>query len=441
MKRTTQPTYEGSKIQINTSFTQFAVNIKAVINLRMMVVFLLGFASGLPSEIIRTPLQAWFTVSGISIVSIGLLGLISLPYAYKFLWAPLLDRYLPPFLGRRTGWLLLTQIGLVITIIVMAWGDPKTNPLFLGILALIVAFISASQDISVDAHRTDLLTVAERPSGTAFYVAGYRLAMLIAGGFALIIADEYGWRVTYILMAMMMGIGIIATLIAPEPTYQASGPKSLKEAVIEPWREFLTRDNALIILAFIVLYKLSYAFILMMTPTFLLRVLNFSLIDVGTVNKGVGLLAVMLGVFLGGFITPRLGLLRSLFSFGLLQALGNLIFVVLAVVGKSYLLLVTAIFIVNLFAGMETAAFVSFLMGLCNHRYTATQYALLSALAMVGNAVVSPIAGYIIVVFGWVYFYFLTAAIAIPGLFLLILLRKTIAKNNDMVGLRSEKMA
>jgi PAT family beta-lactamase induction signal transducer AmpG len=407
----------------------------------MIVVFMLGFASGLPSELIRTPLQAWFTVTGVSVVSIGLLGLVSLPYAYKFLWAPLLDRYVPPFLGRRTGWLLITQLGLVITIIIMAWCNPKTNPLFLGALALLIAFISASQDISIDAHRTDLLKATERASGTAFYVTGYRLAMLIAGGFALIIAEEYGWRITYIMMAVMMGIGIIATLIAPEPTYQAAAPKSLKEAVIEPWREFFTRDRALAILAFIILYKLSYAFILIMTPTFLLRALKFTLIEVGTVNKGIGLLAVILGVFLGGVISPRLGLLKSLFTFGLLQALGNLIFVILAVVGKNYLLLITAIFIVNFFAGMETAVFVAFLMSLCDHRYTATQYALFSALAMVGNAVVSPIAGYIITDFGWVYFYFLTAAIAIPGLFLLFLLRKTMTKNNDMVIIRTGKMA
>lgn len=392
---------------------------------RMIIVFLLGFSSGLPSELTRTALQAWFTVSGVSIVSIGLLGFVAFPYAYKFIWAPLMDRYLPPFLGRRTGWLLICQIALIISIIVMAFFNPKVHALTLGILALIVAFISASQDISIDAYRTDLLTPAERGPGTAINVAGYRIAMIISGGLALILAQEIGWRDTYIIMGVLMLIGVFATFLAPEPYYEAKPPSTMKAAVIEPFKEFLSRDYAVALLIFIIIYKLSYAFILVMSPSFLLRGLDFSLIDVGTVNKGIGLFATIIGVFLGGIATTRLGIFRALFSFGILQACSNLIFVVLAIVGKNYLLMVLAVFIVNFFAGMEAATFVAFLMKLCDHRYTATQYALLSALAMIGNAIVAPISGILIEGFGWADFYVITFLVAIPALVVLWFLRKT----------------
>lgn len=405
----------------------FIRNFRLFATPRMIIVFLLGFSAGLPSELTRTALQAWYTVSGISIVSIGLLGLVSLPYVYKFLWAPVMDCYLPPLLGRRTGWLLLCQAGLVITIIAMACCSPRVNPLLLAGFAVLTAFFSASQDIVVDAYRTDLLSPSERAPGTALNVAGYRIAMLVSGGLSLIMAAVLGWQVTYIIMALLMGIGIIATWFGPEPLYQQQSPTSIKLAIIEPFREFLTRNNAIALLSFIILYKISYACILNMSPTFLLRILHFSLLDVGAVNKGIGLVATLLGVFIGGVYTVRLGLFQALFCFGLLQALGNLTFVWLAIIGKSYTVMMLAIFLVNLFAGMETAAFVTLLMSLCDHRYTATQYALLSACAMLANSLVAPVAGFLIQAVGWVNFYLWTVVIAVPGLVVLCLIRKNIS--------------
>ncbi|MGE3920409.1 MAG: MFS transporter [Gammaproteobacteria bacterium] len=403
---------------------KFTEIIKIYTSFRLFIVFLLGFASGLPSELTRTALQAWFTVANVSIMSIGLLSLVIAPYIYKFLWAPLMDRYLPPLLGRRTGWIVITQILLIMSLIAMAFCNPQINPMVLSIFAFATAFFSASQDIVVDAYRTDLLSPEERAPGSAMNQAGYRIAMLVAGGVSLIVASALGWRATYIIMAGLMLIGVIGSLLAPEPNYQHEVPKHLKEAVIEPFRNFLEKPQAIQILFFIILYKLSYACILMMTPTFLLRDLGFTLVDVGTVNKGLGLVATLIGVFLGGVLANRIGLMRALFSFALFQALCNLIFAALALSGKSYWLMVTAVVSVNIFAGMEAAVFVSFLMSLCDKRYSATQYALLSALAMVGNTIIGPIAAFLVSNFGWFNFYISSFLIAIPGLILLTILRK-----------------
>jgi MFS transporter, PAT family, beta-lactamase induction signal transducer AmpG len=308
----------------------------------------------------------------------------------------------------------------------MASCNPRINPILLAGIALLTAFFSASQDVAIDAYRTDLLLPDERAPGTALNVAGYRIAMIVSGGLSLIIAAVLGWRATYIIMALLMGIGIIATWFSPEPVYQEQPPTSMKLALVEPFREFLSRKNAIALLAFIILYKISYACILNMNTTFLLRDCGFSLLDVGVVNKGMGLIATLVGVFIGGVYTVRLGLFRALFSFGLLQALGNLTFVWLAIVGKSYTLMILAIAVVNLFAGMEAAAFVTLLMSLCDHRYTATQYALLSACAMLANSLVAPIAGVLIQDVGWVNFYLWTVIMAFPGLVLLCFIKNNL---------------
>lgn len=388
-------------------------------NKRLLFILLLGFSSGLPLALTSSTLQAWYTVAGVNILTIGFLGLVGQPYIYKFIWAPLMDRYEIPYLGRRRGWMLITQILLVCSIIAMSYIEPATHPYFLGALALLVAFFSASQDINIDAYRTDLLAAEERGIGSAMAVTGYRIAMLVSGGGALILAGKFGWHDTYFFMAVLMLVGIISSLLAPAPIYQAAAPESMLKAIIDPLKDLILRNSGLTVLLFIMIYKLSYEFILALTPTFLLRDLGFTLIQVGTINKGIGLIALLAGIFGGGLWLTRIGVLQALLLFGFLQAVGNLGYMLLAIVGKNIHLLIGMVSIENFFAGMESVAFVAFLMSLCNHNYTAMQFALLSALGTIGRIVVGPIGALIVLHSNWANLYFWSFAISLPSLMLL----------------------
>lgn len=396
-------------------------------NRRIAVVLFLGFSSGLPLALTGGTLQAWMTVSGVDIATIGLFSLIGLPYLFKFLWAPLMDRFVPPLFGRRRGWIALMQMALAGAIFVMASLDPTRVPMMLAGLALLVAFLSASQDIVYDAYRTDVLREKERGAGAAVSVLGYRVAMLVAGALALIIADQIGWHETYVLMAMLMLAAVLATVFGPEPETVVKPPARLSEAVMGPLKDFFSRRGAFWLLALIVLYKLGDAFAGTLTTAFLLRGAGFSLTDVGAINKTLGLVATIVGALFGGALMVKLGLFRSLLLFGVLQALSNLSFMVLAWVGKNYSVMVAAVGFENFAGGMGTAAFVALLMGLCNARYSATQFALLSAAASVGRVLVGPPAGYLVKAIGWADFFFLTFLVALPGLVLLWWLRGTVS--------------
>lgn len=395
---------------------------KFKINARLIASLLLGFSSGLPLALTGTTLQAWYAVAGVNVLTIGLLSLIGQPYVYKFIWAPLFDRFIPPFLGRRRGWILLTQIGLLFGIAGMAFFSPDIQPLTLAVLALIVAFLSASQDIVIDAYRTDLLLSKERGLGAALTITGYRIAMIVAGGFALIMADHYGWRITYLFMSLLMSLGIIITWFSPENA-SVSLPKNLREAVVKPWHEFMQRPAAYLILIFIILYKLGDAFTVSLSSAFLLSTLHFSLTEVGTLNKILGLIASILGGIGGGFYLVRYSLYRGLLIFGIAQAFGSFLYLGLAIVGKSYSLLIMAIAFENFFSGMSAAAFIAFITGLCDKRYSATQFALFSAIAAVGRVFVGPIAGFIANDFGWTFFFSLSFILSLPSLLLLTYLR------------------
>lgn len=395
-------------------------------NRRIAATLLLGFSSGLPLALVGGTLQAWFTVSGVDIVTIGFLGLVGQPYVYKFLWAPFMDRFVPPLFGRRRGWLLLTQITVSIAIAAMAFFNPAITPGALSALALVVAFLSASQDIAVDAYRTDVLQPRERGLGAAVSVGGYRMAMIVSGGLALILADHIGWSAMYLLMAASMAIGVLGTLLGPEPEIAPRVPSSLAQAVLKPWQEFMARRAALALLLLIVLYKLGDAFAGSLTLAFLLRGAGFTLTEIGAVYKTVSLVATLVGAVFGGSLLASLGLYRALLLFGVLQALSNLGFMWLALSGKSMVLMVSAVAFENFAGGMGTAAFVALLMALCDHRYTATQYALLSALSAIGRVFVGPAAGYLVTWLGWPDFFAATFATALPGLGLLWLLRVNI---------------
>lgn len=403
---------------------------------RLAVILLLGFSSGLPLALTGGTLQAWMTVEGVDLSTIGIFTLVGLPYTWKFLWAPFMDRYVPPVLGRRRGWLLLTQLALAALIAATAFASPRGDLAWLALLAVLVAFTSASQDIVFDAYRTDVARPEQRGLAAAFTVVGYRVAMLTSGAAALVLVagsgfiPALGWRDTYLVMAGLMGVGALATLWGPEPEVRVQPPRTLDEAVWAPLREFFSRPGAWVLLVLIILYKLGDAFAGSLTTAFLLRGVAFSLDEVGYVNKGMGLAATIFGALFGGALMVRLGLYRALMAFGILQAVSNLAFMALAAAGKSWPLMVFAVGFENLAGGMGTAAFVALLMALCDHRFTATQYALLSALAAFGRVYVGPAAGYATdpkyLGLSWAVFFFLTFLLALPGLALLWWKRETL---------------
>ncbi|WP_313124125.1 muropeptide MFS transporter AmpG [Pseudescherichia sp.] len=392
------------------------------------ILLILGFASGLPLALTSGTLQAWMTVENIDLKTIGFFSLVGQAYVFKFLWSPLMDRYTPPLFGRRRGWLLTTQILLLVAIAGMGFLEPTTQLRWMAGLAVIIAFCSASQDIVFDAWKTDVLPAEERGAGAAISVLGYRLGMLVSGGLALWLADRWlGWQGMYWLMAALMLPCIIATLLAPEPDDAVPVPKSLEQAVVAPLRDFFGRNNAWLILLLIVLYKLGDAFAMSLTTTFLIRGVGFDAGDVGVVNKTLGLIATILGALYGGVLMQRLSLFRALLIFGILQGASNAGYWLLSVTDKHLYSMAAAVFFENLCGGMGTAAFVALLMTLCNKSFSATQFALLSALSAIGRVYVGPIAGWFVESWGWPTFYLFSVIAAVPGLILLLVCKETLA--------------
>lgn len=405
------------------------------------ILLILGFASGLPLALTSGTLQAWMTVENIDLKTIGFFSLVGQAYVFKFLWSPIMDRYTPPLLGRRRGWLLITQILLLVAIAGMGFLEPGSQLRWMAALAVVIAFCSASQDIVFDAWKTDVLPAEERGTGAAISVLGYRLAMLVSGGLALWLADRYlGWQGMYWLMAALMLPCIIATLLAPEPTDAIPVPKSLEQAVVAPLRDFFGRNNAWLILLLIVLYKLGDAFAMSLTTTFLIRGVGFDAGEVGMVNKTLGLIATIVGALYGGILMQRLSLFRALLIFGILQGVSNAGYWLLSITDKNMFSMAGAVFFENLCGGMGTAAFVALLMTLCNKSFSATQFALLSALSAVGRVYVGPIAGWFVEAQGWPTFYLFSVIAAVPGILLLLVCKTTLeyTQNNDSFIPRSE---
>lgn len=407
---------------------------------RILVTLLLGFSSGLPLALSSSTLQAWFAVSGISLKEIGLMGLAGLPYTFKFLWAPLMDRWVPPLLGRRRGWMLVCQFFLCLTILSMIFFTPDEHTKVLFVLACFIAFFSASQDIAVDAYRTDVLKAEERPLGAAMAVNGYRVAMLVSGGVALVMADVVGWRATYLFMAVLMGIGMVATLIGPNPEKEVKPPSNLLECVVSPFADFLKRPQAVWILLFIVFYKLGDAFAGSLTQTFLIRKVEMSLSEVGVLVKSLGFLGTILGTTAGALCVAKIGWFRSLLIFGILQCISNLLYLVLLWTGPNYGMAGIAIFGENFCAGMGTAAFVGLLMGLCNPRFTAFQYALLSSLSAVGRVFIGPIAGVVAHEYGWIQYFLVSVIFSVPGLLLLCIFKQSISLMTETQKVEREQL-
>ena len=396
--------------------------IQTLANRRIGIMLPLGFASGLPLALTSGTLQAWLTVVGFDLKTIGIFTLVGLPYALKFLWAPLMDRVVPPWLGRRRGWMLMMQLGVALGLAAMAVTGPGDRPEILGMLALVVAFFSASLDIVFDAYRTDLLLRPERGFGAAVWVNGYRCALLLASAGALLLADHIGWQNTYLLLAALMATGVVTILVSPEPHEPTAAPASLAEAVGGPLKELFARPGVLGLLALIVLYKVGDAVAASLQTAFLIGGMGFSVSEVGYV-KGLGLVATLIGALAGGVAMAKLGMVRSLLLFGVLQAVSNLGFMWLAWMGKSYAVLTTSILVENVTGGMGTAAFVALIMSLCDHRYTATQFALLSSLEALGRVFSGRPSADLVELVGWTQFFFWSFLIALPGIWLVWVLR------------------
>ena len=406
--------------------------IKLILQKRMLVILILGFSSGLPLSLITTTLQAWLTVSNVDLTAIGVFSFVGMPYLYKFIWAPFFDKFFPPILSRRRGWIFITQLLLVASLILMAFAHPEKNPAYIAIIAIIIAFFSATQDIVIDAYRAEILTTKERGLGVAVTIAGYRIALIVSGGLALIMAHYIGFAKTYFLMALVIFLCSFITIYAPL-TEKIIPPQSLRKAIMEPIQNFLQRPAIIALIIFIIIYKLGDAFALSLSSVFLLRGIGFDLVTVGIANKVVGLSATIIGVLFGGIFLARLKLFKSLLWFGILQGFSNLLFMWLALAGKNYYILLISIIGENFCGGMGTAAFLALIMALCDKRYTATQFALLTALSAIMRVIIGPIAAIIVKHIGWAEFYWWSFVFSIPAILLLLYLHKKINFDRDYI--------
>lgn len=403
---------------------------------KLMVILFLGFASGLPASLTASTLQAWFTEAGSNLQIIGSITLLVLPYSFRFLWAPLFDYIHLPHFDRRRGWLLLLQLGLLFAITGMAFIEPAhMSHVFhwqfpsLLLLGFITAWLSASQDIVINAYQIEALPLSKRGLGASLYVTGWRFGVIISGGLALMLAKEIGWQQTYLLMAGLMLIGMFATLVAPAVSSYEKINYSFVFAVIAPFKDFLQRFKlmpALIFFLLILTYKIGDALALALNTTFLLRHVGFDLATVGLINKTVSLGAALLGGVTAGFCMMRLSLYRALIFFGLFQGIANLAYAGLAYFGKSTALLIFAAFTENFCSGMGTIALMALIMALCSDRFSATQFALLSAIAFFARTFAGPVAAFIVESIGWQQFFICCFLISLPTLGFVIANKKII---------------
>ncbi len=392
------------------------------LNKRFVVTFAMGMASGLPLLITITLMQAWAKEAGVSLEEIGLMALVGLPYTLKFVWAPIFDRFTLPFLGRRRGWLLVIQLALFAAIVAMGLTRPEQGggqvTLFVA-AAFLITFLSASQDIVVDAYRREDLTDRELGLGSSYYIYGYRVGMLVVSGGGLILADHLSWFQDFLVMALCLIPGIITTLIAREPPVEELPPTTFRDSVVAPFVDFFAKRGAAWMLVFILLYKVGDNMATALSTPFYLD-LGFSKTEIGAVVKLVGFWATLVGSFAGGAVILRTGINRALWIFGFLQMFSTLGFALLARMGHHVGLLTGVICAENLSAGMGTAAFVAFMASITNKKFTATQYALLSSLMGVPRVLISSVTGFLAQWLGWFDFFLLCSLIALPGMAMLL---------------------
>jgi len=409
---------EGAKQSLREALALYA-------DPRLLAVLAMGFASGLPLLLTTATLSYWLARVGVDKTTIGLFALVGLPYALKFLWAPAMDHLPVPWLsarlGRRRGWALATQLGLALAILALGGTDPARAPLATALWALVVAFLSASQDVAIDAWRIEILREHEQGAGAAATQVGYRVGLLAAGAGAIALSDWLPWSTVFAVLAALLGVGMLAVLLAAEPPAPARGraPRGgTAHAFLDPLRDFATRPRWLTILAFALLYKFGDAISGVMANPFFVE-LGFSGVEIASVTKVFGIMATAAGVLAGGVLVARLGIFRALLAGGVLQAATNLLYSLQAQVGPDLGLLAVVVGTDGFTGGLGSAAFVAYLSSLCRAEFTATQYALLTSLVAGGRTVLSAGGGWLADQLAWGSFFALTAALAVPGLLLL----------------------
>ena len=387
----------------------------------MLICVFTGFTSGLPLYILIQLVPAWLRTEGVGLAEIGFFTLIGLPYTWKFLWSPVMDRYTLPFLGRRRGWMLATQIALMMSIGAIGFLKPEFSIWAVAYLAATIAFFSASQDIVLDAYRRELLADNELGLGNAIHVQAYRLSGLVPGSLALILADHMPWSAVFIVVAAFMLIGILLVLSIDEPVRDPQAPRTIKEAVIEPFREFLSRQgtaSALFVLGFLFFYKLGDNMATALQTPFFIDV-GFTLTQIGVVAKFASLTAVIVGGLVGGLVMIVLSINRALWLFGVVQIISILGFAALAVVGPNLWMLGFAVAFEYLGVGLGTAALIAFIARSTNRAFAATQFALFTALAATPRTLAGATTGVIVEQVGWTNFFLLCVVLAVPGMLLL----------------------
>jgi len=407
-------------------------------NKRLLIVFILGFSSGLPFALISSTLQAWFADTGMSIMATGMLSLIGLPYVFRIAWGPLLDRYSLLPIGKRRSWIGVMQVLLLVGFNMMAWFSPDTSPKILAILAFMLACFSATQDIAIDAHRTEYLPVTEHGLGASLAVLGYRIALLVAGGISLIIAQHAGWAVVYRIMGFLMLPGMIAVFFSPEPSIPVVKKLNFIASFSEPIKELLSRPGIIILLLFVFFYKMGEAFTTttsgIMMP-FLIQNIGFSLDTIAYVNKIVGLISVLLGGLTAGLLLMRWSLYRALLVFGLFQAFTNVLFIVLAIVGNNLYVFIMAVVSDNFAAGMGSTALVALFMRLVDRRFTATEFSILVAFSTLPRVFSGPMGVMLQSWFGWVGLYQIAFVLGLGFVPLLIMIREqTEVKASEVIS-------
>ncbi|MDB4089723.1 AmpG family muropeptide MFS transporter [Gammaproteobacteria bacterium] len=409
-------------------------NISPYLEKKMLITLGMGFVSGVPLLLTITLLQAWLTDEGVSKSTIGLFALVGVPYSLKFLWAPIFDRYVISKLGRRRGWILITQVLLIFSIIGLGMTNPAMNAANVALLAIFVTFFSASQDIVIDAYRRESLSDNEQVLGASSYVLGYRIGMLSAGAGGLILADLMSYQFVYLIMALVMIGGVLITLIADEPV-NFSEPSTFLDAVRNPFVEFFKRHGdsinnnisiPILILLFILLYKVGDTMAHSLSTNFYLE-MGYTKTEIGTVVKVFGLIATLVGAFIGGLLSIKIGLYKSLVSFGIFQAIATLGFAILAVSTKSLMLLASVITLENLAAGMGYTAYLAFIANMTNKQFTATQFALMTAIMSLPRTLFSGSSGFLVEILGWEYYFIFCSLIAFPALIILRNLRKRVS--------------
>ncbi len=395
---------------------------EAILNRRMLICVFTGFTSGLPLYTVFQLIPGWLRMEGVGLAEIGLFALVQFPYTWKFMWSPVIDRYTLPFLGRRRGWMLVTQVALLISIAVLGFINPGLNLWTIAYISVAVSFFSASQDIVLDAYRRELLPDVELGLGNAIHIQTYRLAGMIPGGLAFILSDYLPWQTVFIVVGAFMIVGIAMTLVINEAIAEPTPPKTLKAAVIEPFREFVGRSGvapALFVLAFIFFYKLGDNMATALQTPFFVD-MGFSGTQIGAIAKTGGLVASIIGGLVGGLVMVKVSINRALWLFGLVQIVSILGFAALSLIGANPWMLGFAVVFEYLGVGLGSAALTAFIARSTNVAFAATQLALFTALMSVPRVFVNATTGFIVEAMGWTNFFFLCTVLAVPGMLLLL---------------------